>query len=85
MMRFSISIIFALIQLSVFSQTFENYKSALSILEKAQNSMRGGRSIVVSIKGTIHNLFHYETPEKTKTKLFTLRVRGENQFMIDSK
>ena len=47
--------------------------------------MRGGRSIVVSIKGTIHNLFHYETPEKTKTKLFTLRVRGENQFMIDSK
>jgi glyoxylase-like metal-dependent hydrolase (beta-lactamase superfamily II) len=66
MVRFSVSIVLVLIQLSAFSQTLENYRNALSILGKSQTSMGSIRSIILSAKGTIHNLGHYETPEKTK-------------------
>ena len=50
-----------------FGQTIANYQKALSILAKAQTAMGvSNGAILVSAKGTIHNLGHYETPEKTK-------------------
>jgi glyoxylase-like metal-dependent hydrolase (beta-lactamase superfamily II) len=50
----------------LFGQT-ANYHRALSVLAKSQAAMGAGeRTILISAKGTIYKLGHYETPEKIK-------------------
>jgi glyoxylase-like metal-dependent hydrolase (beta-lactamase superfamily II) len=52
---------------TVFGQTIDNYSKALSVLIKSQTAMGASNgNILISAKGSIHNLGHYETPEKTK-------------------
>lgn len=50
------------------AQTMANYQKALSVLQKAMNST--GKEIpdglLVTSRGTIYNMGHYDVPEKTK-------------------
>ena len=50
------------------AQTRPNYQKALGILDKAikTTGKDAPNSITLTAKGTIHNLGHYETPEKTR-------------------
>ncbi|UXE67615.1 MAG: MBL fold metallo-hydrolase [Chryseotalea sp. WA131a] len=67
MKRFFVSIFLVSMFSAVFGQTIDNYNKALSVLIKSQTAMgESNVSILVSIKGSIHNQDHYETPEKTK-------------------
>ena len=67
MKHFFILIIFFTPSLKGFGQTIDNYRKALTILKRSQTAMGASTaSVVISAKGTIYNLDHYETPEKTK-------------------
>lgn len=53
---------------SATAQTLPNYQKALEVLDKsiAATGKDTPNSITFTAKGTIHNLGHYETPEKTR-------------------
>jgi len=57
-----------LLSLTLTAQTLPNYQKALGILDKAivATGKDAPNSIMFTAKGTIHNLGHYETPEKTR-------------------
>jgi len=57
-----------LLALSSAAQTLSNYQKALEVLDKsiAATGKDAPNSITLTAKGTIHNLGHYETPEKTR-------------------
>jgi glyoxylase-like metal-dependent hydrolase (beta-lactamase superfamily II) len=50
------------------AQTLNNYQKALLILDKSLGSTAKDvpNSILINAKGTIHNLGHYDSPEKTR-------------------
>lgn len=52
----------------VWAQTIVNYQKALSVLRKAISATGKDvpASLLLTTKGTIHNLGHYDVPEKTK-------------------
>jgi glyoxylase-like metal-dependent hydrolase (beta-lactamase superfamily II) len=53
--------------LNVWGQTLTNYDQALAILNKSMQATGiTDQSILISFKGTVHNMGHYEKPEKTK-------------------
>lgn len=52
---------------NIVAQTKENYQKALHILKQTQEATgKGSSSILITAKGTIHNLGHYATPEMTQ-------------------
>lgn len=59
--------LFLLVSSVSFAQTNDNYQKALGILQKAQNALgKNSSGILVTAKGTIHNMGHYATPELTQ-------------------
>ena len=62
------TLIIIFIPIISFSQTTANYQKALSILKKAINATGSPvpNNLLVTSKGVIHNLVHYEVPGKTK-------------------
>ncbi|TAG18582.1 MAG: MBL fold metallo-hydrolase [Cytophagia bacterium] len=53
---------------SSFAQTLPNYQKALNILDRAMvaTGKDAPNAMTLTAKGTIHNLGHYEVPEKTR-------------------
>lgn len=70
----------------VWAQTITNYQKALSVLQKAISAT--GKDVpaglLLTTSGTIHNLGHYDVPEKQK--IYPLKrnwpISSRNRFLM---